>query len=176
MKKYLTLAFVVTFFTVLVSDILGLFEKYPSKFFTRKEISNYAKEMVFCSSIESMKGVAIRTDEKNFRNLCAEKLDIKSGFTNFEFFDASMPFYRGGVETKSNANFYWWFYCLEGDYIVASRTEKHFEITVAFDRKTNIAFFYYDYLWLWGTKFSNSHISEPRRGAKIKAMGYWIGM
>ncbi|MDA3799506.1 MAG: hypothetical protein PF692_10545 [Kiritimatiellae bacterium] len=175
-KRYLISVVIVMFFAVLLSDILGLFEQYPSKLFSRKEISKYAQDMVFCSSIESMKAFAIRTDEQKFKNICAEKLDIKSGFTNVEFFVSSMPFYQGGAEKDSNANFYWWFYRLSGDFIIASQSKKDYEITVAFDRKSNVAFFYYDHLTLWGTRFSGSHISRPRRSGKIKAMGYWKRM
>jgi hypothetical protein len=175
MKKILIFVIVIIFFGVLLVDILGLFERYPSRFFSRKEISKYAQDMVFCSSIESMKAFAIKTDEQSFKNICAEKLGINN-FTNVKFFDSSMPMYRGGGEKNSNANFYWWFFRLSDDFIVASQAEKNFEITVAFDRNENIAFFYYDYLTLWGTRFSNSHISEPRRSGKVKAMGYWRRM
>ncbi|MDA3798230.1 MAG: hypothetical protein PF692_04020 [Kiritimatiellae bacterium] len=176
MRKLIISLSVLIFLLILVLDISGVFKNSDQKFFSRKEISKYAQDMVFCSSIESITAFAIRTDEQNFRNICSEKLGFNDDFGRDIRLCPSLPLYRGGANEESNANYYWWFLFLKGDLIIASRTEKNYEITVAFNTEQNIAFFYFEHLRLWGTVFSNSHVSAPRGSRDLKAAGYWRRM
>jgi hypothetical protein len=152
-------------------DISGILIDYPKRFFTNFNVEEY--DVVFYASYGCIIGIAVKLDEDDFREICRETLNMEEPFEADSLRFTLLPVAVGKISDNGNYKGYAWgrFYHLSGDSIIARKETKKYEITAKYNRQQKIAYFYYDHLILWGSKYSPSHFSAPRQGYRKGRLG-----